>query len=45
MVCIILKPMSVYGIAALKNKFLRCNTINRHHCRGHPYIIYKICFA
>ena len=39
MVCFILKPMSMCGIAVLKNKFLRCNTTHRHHYRGHPYII------
>ena len=39
MVCFILKPMSLYGVPVLKNKFLHHHTTQRHHYRGHPYII------
>ena len=45
MVCFMMKPMALCGVSAPKNKFLRIPTTHRHHWRGYPYIIYKMCFA
>ena len=45
MVCFMMKPMALCGVSAPKKKFLRIPTTHRHHWRGYPYIIYKMCFA
>ena len=37
-----MKPMTLCGVSAPKNKFLRIPASHRHHWRGYPYIIYKI---
>ena len=43
MVCFLMKPMTLRGEYAPKNKFLRIPTAHRHHWRGYPYIILQKC--
>ena len=38
-----MKPMTLRGEYAHKNKFLHIPTAHRHHWRGYPYIILQKC--